>query len=322
VDAPEGDVKRTYWHLEEQRRRPSPYDIATSRLLYYPGRGFEVPGSADAWMRRHQTGSPLTCSDWGAFRDPRETTYTRYVERQREREAFVDGVLRAAEHGDHDRRLPAAWVAALGRVLAPLRFPAHGLQMAGAYVAQMAPEGRIVAAGLFQVGDEIRRIQRLSYRLRQLQLADATTGDGRATWEQAPAWQPLRRLVERMLVTYDWGEAFVALCLVVKPTFDGLVAALGRAGQGAGDHLLHDLLFSLGEDAVWHREWAVALARVAIADRSENRTLIAGWVARWRPGADDAAAALAPELGGADLVAAQLAAVRQPMWAELAVEET
>jgi toluene monooxygenase system protein E len=315
-------VKRTYWHLEEQRRRPGAYDIATSRLLYYPARGFEVPGSADAWMRRHQTGSPLVCSDWGAFRDPRETTYTRYVERQRERESFVDGLLRAAEHGDHDRRLPASWLAVLGRVLAPLRFPAHGLQMVGAYVAHMAPEGRIVTAGVFQVGDEIRRVQRLSYRLRQLQLVhDVMAGDGRSSWEQEPAWQPLRKLIERLLVTYDWGEAFVALCLVVKPTFDGMVAALGRAGRDAGDHVLHDLVFSLGEDAAWHREWALALARVAIADRSENRTLIAGWIARWRPAADEAAAALAGELGGEDVLGGQLAAVRRPLWAELVGEE-
>jgi toluene monooxygenase system protein E len=314
-------VKRTYWHLEAQRRRPGPYDIATSRLLYYPERGLEVPGSADAWLRRYQAGSPLTCGDWGAFRDPRETTYTRYVERQREREAFVDGLLRAAEHGDHDRRLSAAWLAVLGRVLAPLRFPAHGLQMIGAYVAHMAPEGRIVTAALFQVGDEIRRVQRLSYRLRQLQLVhEALSGDGRAAWQDAATWQPLRRLIERLLVTYDWGEAFVALCLVVKPTFDGMVAALGRAGRDAGDHVLHDLVFSLGEDAAWHREWALALARVAIADRSENRTLIAGWIDRWRPAADEAAATLAGELGGEDLVRAQIAAVRRPLWAELGGE--
>ena len=35
-------------------------------------------------------------------------------------------------------------------------------------------------------------------------------------------WQPLRLFVERLLVTYDWGEAFVALNLVLKPMIDNL----------------------------------------------------------------------------------------------------
>ena len=34
--------QRTYWHLEALGRRPTDYEIATSRLLYYVGRGFEV----------------------------------------------------------------------------------------------------------------------------------------------------------------------------------------------------------------------------------------------------------------------------------------
>jgi toluene monooxygenase system protein E len=320
-------TRRTYWHLEDLRRRPSAYDVATTRLLYYPGRGLAVHGSTEAWFERYQQGTRLICRDWSAFRDPRETTYTSYVERQRDREAFVDGVLRTADDGDTDRRLPARWVDTLARILAPLRYPSHGLQMAASYVAHMAPEGRIVVTGLFQVGDEMRRVQRLAYRLRQLQLVhEVLADDGRRAWEDDAAWQPLREMIERLLVTYDWGEAFTALCLVVKPAFDELVDAVGREAQRAGDHVLQQLCFSFGEDAAWHRDWAIAMARVAILDRPENRAEIAAWTARWWPRARAAAEALAPIIvgagtgTGADAVVAGVERACRRSWTPLELE--
>jgi toluene monooxygenase system protein E len=285
-------TQRTYWHLSELGRKPSDYDIASTRLLYYLGRGFETAVPLAAWYRAHQQGSALTCDDWERFRDPRETTYARYVEMQRTREAFVDGVLEAASDSGHDRRLSPAWLAELAALLSPLRYPVHGLQMISAYVAHMAPGGRIAIASLLQAADEARRVERLAYRMRQLQHVDpAFGGDGRQRWERAAMWQPMRELVERLLVTYDWGEAFVALACVVKPRFDALFTthAIDLARR-AGDDVLANLVFSLGEDCRWHREWTRALVAVALA--AGNRAVIAGWVAQWTPLAVRAIASL------------------------------
>ena len=44
-----GAPPRTYWHLLGTKRVPSEYEIVSSRLLYYPGRGFEVKVPAAAW---------------------------------------------------------------------------------------------------------------------------------------------------------------------------------------------------------------------------------------------------------------------------------
>lgn len=287
--------QRTYWHLAELGRKPTEYDIASTRLLYYLGRGFETAVPLAGWYRAYQQGSELASDDWDRFRDPRETTYARYVELQRTREAFVDGVLAAAADGGHDRRLSPAWLAALGAVISPLRYPVHGLQMIGAYVAHMAPSSRIAIASLLQCADEQRRIERLAYRMRQLQHIDpGFGGDGRARWERDPAWQPLRELIERLLVTYDWGEAFVALACVVKPRFDALFTTqLAELARRAGDDVLPNVVFTLGEDCRWHREWTRALLDVALA-RSKNRAAIAGWIARWTPLAVRAIAALGP----------------------------
>src|SRR5204863_2455175 len=83
---------KTYSHLAGARRMPTEYEIVTSRLHYYVGRGFEIAAPLEAWYREKQSGSPLTCPDWDVFTDPRETTYTKYVDIQKDREAHVDAV--------------------------------------------------------------------------------------------------------------------------------------------------------------------------------------------------------------------------------------
>jgi toluene monooxygenase system protein E len=284
-----GVTRRTYWHLAKLGTRPSDYDIATSRLLYYPGRGFETNVPLAAWYRDYQDGSALRCSDWDQFRDPRETTYAKYTELQRAKEAFVDGVLAAG-----GRPPSPAWKDTLARVLPPLRFPVHALQMLAAYAGHMAPGGRIVIACAFQAADEVRRIQRLAYRMRELDLADT----GREQWERDASWQPLRELVERLLVTRDWGELLIALQLAVKPRFDALFGGyLGELAREAGDDALANILFSLDEDARWHASWSHELVRVAVADRPANADVIAGYLERWRAPAQRAIAAFADVLG-------------------------
>jgi toluene monooxygenase system protein E len=277
--------QRTYWHLAHLKRKPTDYDIATSRLLYYVGRGFEVNTPFSAWHERFGKGSALIISDWEHFRDPRQTTYTKYTELQKTKETFVDGLLKSIEETAYDAQLNPAWIRLLSRTLAPLRYPIHGLQMAAGYVGHMAPSGRLVIACAFQAADEMRRIQRLAYRTCQLQGRDPELArKSRSDWEGQRAWQPLRRAVERLLVTYDWGEAFAALNLALKPAFDELfMRRFADLARAAGDDLLSGLLFSLNEDCRWHRDWTASLVRLVIDERQENLSVLQGWLSKWDP---------------------------------------
>jgi toluene monooxygenase system protein E len=313
--------RKTYSHLAGARRIPTTYEITTSRLLYYFDRGgfaLELPTSE--WYRRYQVGSPIggahpagSTPGWEAFEDPRATTYAGYVRQQRDREAFVARVLDAASVARQDPALPAAWIETLERTLSPLRFVYHGLQMAAAYVAQMAPSGRITVAALFQTGDEIRRIHGIAFRVVQLRaVAGPAFGEsGRDRWQNDPSWQPLRRVVEKLLVTYDWGAALVALNVCVRPLVDELfLIGLATLAERNGDYADAQLLRSLADDSTWQREWTERLLRVAGSDpnglpngasetgaASEARAAIAGWIAEWRPPVADAVAAAAANLG-------------------------
>ncbi len=291
---------RTFWHLAALGRKPRDYDIASTQLLYYSvpprgsagaPRGFAVATGMADWYRVHQRERVLRCDDWDAFRDPRETTYTRYTELQRDKEVFVDALLTTSDD-EQVRALSPRYVALLDRVLGPLRYPVHGLQMITSYVGSMAPGGRIAIACLLQAADELRRVQRLAQRTRQLQRVHPELASGALTvWQRDPVWQPLRALIERLLVTYDWDEALVALVAGVKPVFDEVFGArLGALAAAHGDELLQRMLGSLAEDGAWHRAWSSALLEHLAADAA-NRTAIDGWRSAW---ADRAHTAVRP----------------------------
>jgi len=287
--------KKTYWHLSDLGRKPTDYDIATSRLHYWTARGFEVKVPVSEWYERYQRGSELRCRDWEEWGDPRQTTYTAYTTMQRTREAFVNGLLDSISD-EYDRGLSPEWLTLLNRVLAPLRYPGHGLQMVAAYIGSMAPSARITIAATFQAADEMRRVQRLAYRMRQLQVTHPEFGrTALRTWQDDPIWQPLREVIEALLVTWDWGEALVALQFVLKPAFDELfMTHFGRLARAAGDDVLDRMFFSLNEDCAWHRAWSESLLLTAIRDTPESAPAVEHWIENWAPRVSRAVSALQP----------------------------
>jgi toluene monooxygenase system protein E len=306
---------RTYSHLADRGEVPSEYQIVSSRLLYYPERGFEVNVPVGPWYERYQRGGRLQASDWEAFEDPRETTYASYTQLQASNEQHLDAVARSFQLNGQHALLPAQWREVVSAVVPPLRYPWHGFQMIAAYLGQMAPSGRLTLVALFQAADELRRIHRIADLMgqqRELQSGEGPLLGERALeeWQDGPAWQPLRRAVEEALCAYDWGESFAALCLGIKPFVDDLLLyQLGDAARAAGDFLLGEVLGSLAEDARWHREWAAAFVGLLLGQQGDraggNRATLAEWVGRWAPAGRAAARGLGQLLGpdGAAMVA-------------------
>ena len=282
--------QKTYWHLLPQRRMPTEYEIVTSKLLCYTGEGFtgkrfELDVPLKDWYRRYQEESPLLCSSWEQFRDPRETTYTKYTELQRDKEIFVDGILDEIELTGYDAQLRLGWLQMLTRIVAPFRYPAHGFQMIASYIGQMAPSGRITITAALQSADEMRRIQRIAYRIRQLQkIYPGFAADSRTLWQTDSMWQPLREVVETLLVAYDWAESFVGLNVVLKPLVDELfMKHLSELALREDDYLLGQIFYSLNEDCQWHRQWTEWLVRMAIEDNDQNKDTVQEWINRWYP---------------------------------------
>jgi len=160
----------------------------------------------------------------------------------------------------------------------------------------MAPSSYVTNAAGFATADFLRRVTTVAYRTRELQLSHPDSGIGeaeRSLWEEHEAWQPARKAVEYALVSYDWAEAFTALDLVLAPTLDDvLLTQLGEVAKDRRDDLTWLLTSFLAEDSRRRGRWSRALADLAVAQRPENRAVLAKWIGRWSALADDAALGL------------------------------
>lgn len=185
--------------------------------------------------------------------------------------------------------MEAGWFLAWRDFSVPLLYTWHGLQMVAAYLGQLAPSGKITIVCAFQVADEIRRIQNLACRLGQLRRMNLKLCDTRSdTWQKDPLWQPLRQLVEELLVTYDWSESFVALNLCLKPLLDHLfLRELPRLFEALEERTLMPLFDSFYTDSEWQLLWSRELIRVLFEAKPENRDVVKKILARWTPRAEN-----------------------------------
>ncbi len=294
---------RTWSAFGDIKRVPSEYEIGTHGLNYTARKDRKAALESspttpvNLWLLTYRDKSPLSCDDWDGFRDPDQMTYRKYVELQAEQENMIEGVIEEYEAKSHDAHLSGEWVAFLGRALCPMRYPNHAIQMTQAYIGSIAASSYVIHAAAFAAADMLRRNTVVATRTRQLQKAWPDAGFGineRGTWETDPAWQPLRRAVETALVAYDWGEALTVVNLALRPAVDFLLLnALGEAADKTGDGLTWLLLSNLAGDSARNRRWSTALARYAIAQRSENRVALVRWLKHWQPRIDDAVAGLA-----------------------------
>ena len=295
---------KTWSLLGEVRRRPSVYEATAAKFNYHFRREpapFEMDPTAaiNQWYLEHREGSPFNVEDWEGFRDPAKLTYADYVTLQHDRETYVDLLIDHHEESGSIAALDPAWVSTLTTLLVPLRFPLHVLQMTSLYVGQMAPSAFIINCANFQAADELRRIQRIAYHTKAVAEAHdpaiADTATARDPWEKAPVWQPLRELLERLLTVRDWGEAFVALDVAVKPALDAVVnQQLSELASRNGDEYLSLLMAEFQLDAQRSRDWTSALLRYAVAQDPATSEVVAGWLDTWRPRARAAVAGLAP----------------------------
>lgn len=311
---------KTWSHLAGRRRKPSEYEIVSTNLHYTtdnPEAPFELdPNFPMArWYKEHRNASPLVHTDWNAFRDPDEMVYRTYNMLQDGQETYVFGLLDQFSARGHDQMLDPAWAATLARLYTPARYLFHTLQMGSAYLAQLAPASTISNCAAYQTADSLRWLTHTAYRTKELSLSFPALGFGsgeRQRWEQDPAWQGWRRLVEHALVAWDWGESFVALNLVARPAIEETVLrGLGQVARQNGDTLLGMLSDAQLADAQRHRRWATALVQFALT-QTGNAEVLGVWLRKWEGLADEAIAAYCAALpDAADLADRAQAAARE-----------
>lgn len=272
-------------------RKPSEYEIVTHHMNHTVGAvplemGPEVHGNQ--WLLRHRDGIALKVAGLEAFRDPDQMTYRKYTQAMDERETYVDGLLQNySEVQRSDHKLAPAALDLLAAALTPARYLGHGLQMVSAYVQQLAHSSYLANCAAFQTADQLRRVQRVAYRTRQLAGAHPERGFGiveRQRWEGDFDWQPTREAIEKLLLAYDWDQAFVGLNLVVKPVVDALfLKGFADLAREHGDELDALLAEDLYLDAQRSRRWTVEACRAMAKADAANLSVLRECLAQWQP---------------------------------------
>ena len=297
--------RKTWSRMGELGRVPTEYEIVTHEMVHT---GKEVPLEmgedtfANQWMKRHRDGTGLKVKNWEAFRDPDAMFYRIYNQKQDNAESFIDKAIEQfTEKSNADAGLDGDGVDMLARVFTPARYMAHGLQMASAYIQQMASTSYVANAAAFQTFDHLRRVERTAYRTRQLSIVWPEQGFGqgeRAVWEQDALWQPVRRAVEELLVCFAWHEIFVATNLLVKPALDLVsLKEFATVADERGDTLDSLICGNLFEDSERSMRWSAALCRFLIEQDGGNRELLSTAVKAHRSKALAAVESFATMLG-------------------------
>ena len=191
-------------------------------------------------------------------------------------------------------QIPPQWLALLGPRTGPPPISRSRLANARGLHQEDGPERtHHPSPPRSRPANEMRRVQRLTYRMRQLQVTHrefeyATDVAGRP--DLAAASRSHRNAPGYM----GLAEALVALQLVLKPAFDELfMTQFGRLARAAGDYVL-DRIFSLNEDCAWHRAWSRSLMLTAIRDTPGSAPVIEGWIENWAPRVSRAVSAFRP----------------------------
>lgn len=289
---------KTWSVLAKARRNPSEYEIVSTNGIYrnrYPDRAYELspaPGLAmNSFYQKHVSNSPLQHPDWDSFRDPDQLIYRMYTRIQDGQEEYVDGLLDEYNGLGTDADLAPEWLDIIERRHTPLRYLLTTAQMGSAYLVQMAPSSTISICAAFQEADCFRWMQRTAYRTNELRKSHPDRGFGtgeRAIWEDEPAWQGFRELMEKLLCAYDWGEHVIALNLVAKPAIEeACLRQFGILARSYNDHLLALLADAQLRDCDRHRRWSRAFVELCY-QQDGNKAAIQGWVNKWLPLADQA----------------------------------
>lgn len=244
----------------------------------------------------------VVMADWYALKDPRQMYYQTYTTtRARQQEiveanfAFVEKKGLLATVSDDVRSLALA-------ALLPLRHYEWGANMNNTQITAFAYGAALTNATMFATMDRLGTAQ---YLTRIGLLFDGNQGSSltaaKEQWLNGQAWQPLRAAVEKMFVTEDWFELFVAHNLV----FDGLLYPLvygrfERRLMALGGAPI-SMLTSFESD--WFAEtspWVDSVLKTVAAESDANREKLAAWIGGWRAQAIESLRPLATLMLGSD----------------------
>jgi len=246
--------------------------------------------------------SALRLTDPYTYTDPRQYYYTPYVTNRAALHDEFGKTLAYLEERELLARMPAAWRAVLASVVVPLRHYESGAQLITVTGARFAYGTSLEQCCTFAAFDRIGNAQMLSRVGIALGVgtADILT-TAKQEWLDSDHLQPLRRLVEEIMIVDDWAEGLLAVDIIDSMIYPLLYTSLDERAllEGAGAYSLFAQYLS-----TWfkdQRRWLDALVTAWREDPDNgesNQAHLARIDMAWRPRAQEAVDALSDVIDG------------------------
>jgi phenol/toluene 2-monooxygenase (NADH) P1/A1 len=290
-------IRRTFDHLAEKigpNKNPTRYQEATFGLQPEVNQHYRP-----TWDPEHElydrTRTAIVMEDFDDLVDPRQYYYgTWTIQRGKQQESqennfnFVESKqLMSALDADIRKQL-------IGLIL-PLRHVAWGANTNNNYIAAYGFGAPVTSGATMHMMDQLGIAQYIT-RI-GLIFGDndpAILDVAKASWMDDAMWQPMRKLIEDMMVTKDWFELFLAQNLVldgmlyplVFEHIDAYAVSKGAAGYSMMTEFMSD----------WYKEssrWVDAVVKRAGGESEPNLEHLTKWYGTWTPLAKEAVAPLA-----------------------------
>lgn len=279
-------IRQTFSHVAKRlgadkpasRYQEATYDLQPTTNFHYK----------PLWDQDHELydkrRTKIVMEDWYALLDPRQYYYGAYTTTRSRQQETMEKNLKFVESHGLLRDLPEDVRAQLVFALVPLRHVEWGANTNNCYITSMGWGTALTQATMFATMDRLGLAQYLG---RFGLLLDGNSGESlnqaKQLWLEDDAWQGLRRVVEKMFVTHDFMELFVAQNLVL----DGLLYPLVFEHFEYQFSRQHGPTLSLLVEFMtqWFAEtnrWVDAVIKTAAAESEANAKLLAEWIASWR----------------------------------------
>jgi hypothetical protein len=304
-----GRQSRDHAYITPRRRRLSEYEAVTCYTQPGPD-AFDIEGwftlgpgpeHRTAWRKES---TRLVHPHWWDFRDPSQQWQRTYVRMQAEQERSIERATEDAASAGAFADADAAWlqdiVAGHYRIWSFFEYALFRAFAVGSREALSDTLGNVLC---FQGFDHMRHAQAAVLYLMALEESVEGFRDqgAKERWLDDPAYQPMRALAERlMLSTDDWGELAVAVNLVVAPVLAEMSMSqlVRRGGPHRGDSVTPFIVSTTERDRRRNLAYTEELVRMVTAESVEghaaNRDTIVEWIDAWTPPVLEAARALRP----------------------------
>lgn len=226
----------------------------------------------------------IAMKDWYDFKDPRQYYYGSYVMARAKQQENAEASFGFVESRNLAHAMSDDLKEVALKLLVPLRHVAWGASMNNDFIAAYGFGTGITQPALYAAMDQLGIAQFITRSA--LLFADADRLDtAKSEWMEADEWQPLRRLVEDLMVEQDWFELFVAQNLVLDGLLFPLIYSLiidDEIALRGGSAFSMTCQFQVD----WAKEatrWTDAQIKAAAGESAENAALVCEWVAKWKP---------------------------------------